>query len=55
MTVRRAGKIPHVPSPDGSRQAPRLQCERPLAHKAQRRREPRGKAAKDGLLSWLFK
>jgi hypothetical protein len=39
MTDRRAGKVPHVPSPGGSRQPRAPQRERPLAREAQRRRK----------------
>jgi hypothetical protein len=55
MTDRRAGKIPHVASPGGSKQPRARNTDGRWRAKRSDAGKARGKAAKGGLLGWLFK
>jgi hypothetical protein len=55
MTDRRAGKIPHVPSPGGNRQPRARNANGRWRAKRSDAGKPRAKATKSGLLGRLFK
>jgi hypothetical protein len=55
MTDRRAGKVPHVPSPGGSRQPRARNGDGRWRAKRSDAGKPRGKASKGGLVGRLFK
>jgi hypothetical protein len=55
MTDRRAGKIPHVPSPGGSKQPRARSGNGRWRAKRSDAGKSRGKASKGGLFGWLTK
>ena len=55
MTDRRAGKVPHVPSPGGSKQPRARNSNGRWRAKRSDARKPRRKASKSGLFDWLTK
>jgi len=55
MTDRRAGKIPHVPSPGGSKQPRARNSNGRWRAKRSDAGKSRGKASKSGLFGWLTK